>query len=352
MKRVMIFGTGKTAFNVVNSLEKDVKIVAYIDNDKSKVGYKDSYPVVSPNEIEKFKYDYIIIASQYEEEISEQLKELNIDRNKVIRFFKWFDSNNNYVENVITTYHNNSSYRGIITGISYTRAAILENLLKHKFILAAFASQDIKHDYKMAEYIINNKHNNQIDYCIIGLSYYSFQYDLLKSAMKNKVVFYNFINQNKNKTISNYDFKIENMIFKKEYRTNFNQEIEFYKLDDELKHEIGKKQALLDCSKDYIETVRENKQTLKDYLQLLENNKIKPIVLVCPAIKYYTKYFSKRLEDEFHGIIKEIGQKYDFQYIDYFRSEEFDDDDFLDVSHLNNKGAEKFTKILNEAIKW
>jgi len=350
LKKVLIFGTGKTSYNVVNCLNNDIKIVAYIDNDKNKLGFKDSYSVVSVDAIEKFKYDYIIIASQYEDEIFQQLKELNIDEKKVIRFFKWFDSNNNYVENVITAYHNNSNYRGIITGISYTRAAIYENLLKYKFVLAAFASQDIKYDYKIAEYIINNKHNNQIDYCIIGLNYYSFQYDLLKSSMKNKVSFYNFINSNKN--TSNYDFKIENMIFKKEYSTNFNQEIEFYKLEDDLKYEIGKKQALLDCNKNYPDTVRENKQILKDYLRLLKNNKIEPIVLVCPCSKHYINFFSKRIEDEFHSIIKEVGQEYNFQYIDYFRSEEFEDDYFQDVSHLTPKGAVKFTKILNEVIKW
>lgn len=74
--------------------------------------------------------------------------------------------------------------------------------------------------------------------------------------------------------------------------------------------------------------------------------------MIFPASKYYTKYFSERIENEFRSIINEIGKLYDFQYIDYFRPELFTDDDFVDVSHLNGDGAEKFTKILNNLIKW
>lgn len=351
MKKIMIFGTGTTSYNVVNSLEDNVEIVAYIDNDKSKIGcYKDSYSVVSPDEIGKFQFDYIIIASQYEEEIFEQLKNLNINEKKIIRFFKWFDYNYNYVKHVITAYHNNHDYQGMITGISYARAAILEDLLKYKFVSLAFPSQDIKYDYKMVEYIINNRNDNKIDYCIIGLSYYSFQYDLLKSSMKNKANLYDFIAFDKEK--SNCDFMVENIIFKQEYSKQIRQEIEYCRLDEYVKWETGKKQALRDCNKNYPETVNENKQILKDYLQLLKKNEIQPIIVICPASKYYTEYFSQRIEEEFHSIIREVAQEYNFQFMDYFRSEEFHDDDFQDVSHLNIRGAEKFTRMLNEKIKW
>ncbi|CDM68815.1 hypothetical protein CM240_1657 [Clostridium bornimense] len=73
--------------------------------------------------------------------------------------------------------------------------------------------------------------------------------------------------------------------------------------------------------------------------------------MIFTVSKYYTKYFSERIENEFFSIINEIGKLYDFQYIDYFRSELFTDDDFVDVSHLNGDGATKFTKVLNSMIK-
>ena len=48
----------------------------------------------------------------------------------------------------------------------------------------------------------------------------------------------------------------------------------------------------------------------------------------------------------------EMKQKYDFQYIDYFESELFDDSLFYDVSHLTFEGGKVFTEILNDKIKW
>ncbi|MGN2337482.1 hypothetical protein ACTFIN_05075 [Clostridium cagae] len=50
--------------------------------------------------------------------------------------------------------------------------------------------------------------------------------------------------------------------------------------------------------------------------------------------------------------IHSFKKKYDFQYLDYFNSEAFTDQDFRDVTHLNQYGAEKFTTMLNNDINW
>ena len=115
---------------------------------------------------------------------------------------------------------------------------------------------------------------------------------------------------------------------------------------------IGKKQADLDCNKNYPKTVEENKIIFEKYIKLLQKYNVKPIVVVCPTSKYYNINFSKRLKDQFFEIIYQMKIKYDFQYIDYFESKLFDDSMFYDVSHLTYEGGEKFTKILNETINW
>lgn len=117
-------------------------------------------------------------------------------------------------------------------------------------------------------------------------------------------------------------------------------------------YEVGKAQAELDCNKNYPKTVVENTKILKDYLELLMTNNIKPIIVVCPVTKYYSKYFSVRIKEEFLEIINKLQRDYNFQYIDYFESELFDDSLFYDVSHLTFEGGEKFTMLLNEEILW
>lgn len=251
----------------------------------------------------------------------------------------------------------------LATGISYTNSGLKADILNRKCFKFSIPSQDIYYDYNIVKYIIENYIDKleELKYIIIGLSYYSFQYDLSVSAMKNKVIlYYNILKDAHHfKEAKNIYMEYEvneniaSKILKKDKNGfyNFNWNSQLLK-DTKDKAYIGKTQAELDCNKNYPETVKENTQIFKDYLKLLKEHNIKPIVVVFPASKYYTKYFSKRIEEEFQSIINEVSKEYDFQYIDYFRSDLFDDEDFQDVSHLNPKGAEKFTKILNEVIDW
>lgn len=364
MYKVIIFGTGISSKHVVGSLNKDCKVIAYVDNDYRKRCKISKIPVVSPNEIINFKYDYIIIASQYNDEIFKQLIELNISKSKILQFYKFIDYEFNYVEKAMNTLLSSDViYEVIATGISYCNLGLRVDYIKKPCIKFTFGSQDLYYDYNLIKYIVDNyKYKiRKVKHIIIGLSYYSFQYDLSLSAMKNKtILYYDVIGlyHNNHKIIEmkddyNINKNIANKVFVKDdqgkYKFNWYKNLNTGIKDKKI---LGEVQAKRDCNKNYPNTVEENKKIFAEYLELLKENNIKPIVVVFPASKYYTKYFSKRIENEYNEIIKEFQEKYNFQYLDYFRSELFDDDDFFDVSHLNKKGAEKFTNILNEVIEW
>ncbi|OOM77957.1 hypothetical protein CLPUN_21300 [Clostridium puniceum] len=58
-----------------------VEIIAYVDNDTKKQGTSiNNINIISPSHINKSIYDYIIIASEYYDEIRLQLKELEITK--------------------------------------------------------------------------------------------------------------------------------------------------------------------------------------------------------------------------------------------------------------------------------
>lgn len=87
----MIWGTGKAAcyyyalFSKMDAYNEN-KIVCFIDSDYKKRGEKfKGYPIISPKDIEQFKYDYISIwVIEYEKEIIKQITdELKIDKNKI-----------------------------------------------------------------------------------------------------------------------------------------------------------------------------------------------------------------------------------------------------------------------------
>lgn len=360
MLEVIIFGTGKLSEVVEACLKHNiVNVKCYSDNDESKWGKEfQGKEIVNPSKLFTIKYDYIIIASQYNEEIYSQLIRSGVQDKKIFEFGVFFKNVGElYPRDRIEKFVNNKEiYECIITGISYTLTGIDIESLKYKAYTFANGSQDLFYDYKIAKYVIEHVNYN-IKYCIIGLSYYSFQYDLSLSNMKSRVNgYYEFFKDYHNA----YDIKENRSDINKKIGSliiNFksNQEITFEKplilFENSVnKEETGRRVAESDCNKSYPRTVEENKIIFKDYIEFLKQKNIEPIVLIFPASKYYTKYFSNRIEEEFIKIINGFRSEYNFKYIDFFRSELFQDKDFGDISHLNIYGAKKFTTMLNGLI--
>lgn len=363
MYKVIIFGTGVSSQRVVDSLNDNCIVVAFLDNDCKKWSESEAIPIIPPIKLKNMKYDYIIIASQYNDEIYEQLIKLKVERNKILQLYKLVDYEINYISNAINKFlESKEKFEAIATGISYCNLGLKEDVFKKKCMKLTFGSQDLYYDYHLIKYFLDNykEKMNTIKTIIIGLSYYSFQYDLSLSAMKNKVMlYYNAIG------LCHNNYAIENLNVEREININIANNI-FTKNEkgeyiikrkkvtienNSIKAKDGYNQAIKDCNKNYPETVKENKIIFEKYINLLLTNNIKPVVVVFPAHISYTENFSKRIESEFKEIINEFQNKYNFQYIDYFRSNLFEIDDFFDVSHLNINGSTKFTNILNKLIK-
>ncbi|MBA2132310.1 TylF/MycF/NovP-related O-methyltransferase [Capillibacterium thermochitinicola] len=88
--KVLIFGTGegsKKALEIID-LEK-VQILAYLDNNRAKQGtVHNGVKVENPIAVDKYDYDYIVIASIYNQEITDQLLKMNVQRSKIIQLFQ------------------------------------------------------------------------------------------------------------------------------------------------------------------------------------------------------------------------------------------------------------------------
>lgn len=364
MYDVIIFGTGVSSQLVMNVLNDSCRIIAFLDNNPRALGTKNAVPVLCPDKINNIKYDFIVIGSQYNQEIYKQLISLNVEKTKILQFYKVLDSEFDYIENAINMFRSSKiQYEMLATGISYCYVGLRAELMKKRCFTFAFGSQDIYYDYNIIKYILKNYPNktNSLRYCLIGLNYYTFQYDMSLSSMKNKVMLYykNIGLLHNNFEISNHyeEYLISKNIADKIFRIGKDGKYDYDWVVEKLPieksmEELGKEQAERDCDKNYPRTVEENRRILREYIELLKNNGIKPIIVIFPASKYYTKYFSKRIENEFKSIISELMKEHRLQYIDYFRSELFVDDDFADVSHLSFSGAEKFTRILNDIIEW
>jgi len=97
MLNIIIFGTGSSAQKFVEMLDSTkVTILCFVDNDISKQykKFKDRY-INPPQKIQDFRYDYIVIASQYSNEIMEQLIDMGIKHNRIIPFDYGLHNKNN-----------------------------------------------------------------------------------------------------------------------------------------------------------------------------------------------------------------------------------------------------------------
>ncbi|GEM_PF-102281 len=112
MKSIIIFGTGTAATKIMKYIDKSkAKVKAVLDNDENKwntefMGHKISNPL----EIKKLEFDYILIGSSYWKEITQQLTELGVDKNKIISPYK-----RKYTKREYKKYKEIYNTRGIIS---------------------------------------------------------------------------------------------------------------------------------------------------------------------------------------------------------------------------------------------
>lgn len=364
IKKAIVIGIN----NISNKIEKllndeKCRIISFVSEDTNFKGkWINNIPIHGIEEIKWINYDYIINSNYLACDL-EGKEAINIDRfiNKYYDYeiYRAYDSYIN-CKNPLDAF---------ITGISYPEVAIDAKQLPYNIINLAVSSQDLFYDYEWAKMVLNNqKISKNIKFAIIGLSYYSFEYDLSKSNFKNRVFMYYPIfkkvhnHSSSSEIIKNYNEfnQASSKILKKDYidflfstfRENSDSIWEKFIGGVMSEEEIKKDSWMVekDCNKNYPITVQENIEILKKYIQLLKSKEIKPIVVVCPASKYYYSRFSSRIKGEFIEIMNKIKNEFNIEVLDYFESKEFSDQDFYNVSHLNRNGAKKFTELLKNKI--
>jgi hypothetical protein len=70
------------------------------------------------------------------------------------------------------------------------------------------------------------------------------------------------------------------------------------------------------------------------------------IFVTTPCHQTYADHLNKSQYNEMIRLTHNLSTKYDIPYLNYFDDSRFDENDFWDADHLDNVGAEKFSKIL------
>ncbi|MFA5524724.1 MAG: hypothetical protein WDA24_10245 [Tissierellales bacterium] len=379
--RIIIYGLNEISIKVKELINyNSCELICFISSDSNYIHRKiDGIEIISYNQMSGYAYDYLIITDTDVEVINKMLMDKKLNEEQIFNYIYYiyaygFYASPEFFINYSKFLNSNKKYDGIITGISYTQKGICTELLRERFFSFANPTQDLFYDHEMMKLALSFLDVKEtIKYVIIGLCYYSFQYDLSRSIQSNRCNYYYLVTKSYHnysqaekgeKFLSDFN-KVSNKILienhdrifieghEEKYIEIINKGKEL-KFDSSLLSEVEKEKCIdavkQEFNKDYPLTVEENKAIFKEYLELLYSHNIKPVIAIPPETRLYRDNISQRIKDEFYSIINEFQKKYDFQFLDYFYSDYFDDSDFYDVSHLNNKGSEKWTKLLDKDI--
>lgn len=373
MKKVVyILGVNRTGFILQDLLDDDKAIFkGYVSLNKvsGNQAVRGGYPLISMDKLQEEQYDYLLICDyvDYDKADSRNISVLNCLSLISMQLSSEFYA----IRKKAVCDMNDENVCGIVTGMSYLQRGLIPELLHRKFCMCACPCQDLYYDlYTLAD--AAERMGKRLQYSVMGVSPYSFRYDLSLSKENSSRVIYYFREFGEVHHLVGAEESIEEMrrqddalneicypIWQNILYDNFFDE-PFARVENTFCFETGDEEQQMKSleimkkigNKPYPETVRENILLFEMYLKLCAERSIKVLVLIPPFSKFFREHFPAEYVEEARTIIENYHEKYDLKVLDLYDSPEFMDDDYYaDEDHLNVYGAEKLTEMLNSVLE-
>ncbi|MBR4904680.1 MAG: hypothetical protein IKZ53_08405 [Selenomonadaceae bacterium] len=311
------------------------------------------------NCVESLKYDYVLnVQDTYYGRQIKLFQNYNLQLEKLVSFAGLENASNWQTERQLRYYREHSQeFEMFATGTSPTATAIDIRKFKRKTINFATSSQDLYYNFRIAKSVISHaKVNNAIRYALIGLSPYSFHFDLSKTflwrcrLLPYLIAFNDLHNLSVSADICR-EFLSEEWLSKKPSVAKVN--INGVKSQKVMENPLESNSGIITWKgKYYPETRDENIKILDEYLTLCEENNVRPIMFRVINSEKYMANFSKNLLEEFNCLVEQACQKHSSAvFIDGWKWNGVTYSDFYDHAHMNIHGAAKFSAYLNEFIE-
>lgn len=259
----------------------------------------------------------------------------------------------------------------IVTGLSYGLNTIDAHRLNAVALNFSMNSQDLYYDFLHAKRVILNG-RGKLQKCFITMSYYSLFYDLSLSSNNDKCIkTYMPLFRDSHHAVcteGNDSIKAgENTLNKLFARSFFLQNPSYYgpavqrewipasvgspsawqSISAQKKNEFASELAGKH-NKHFLhrKTLEENIQIAEQYIALLAQHGIQPIVLITPFTKEYVTYIRKEYKEILLQFLEQLPYQIDF--LDMNELNIFEEEDFIDADHLNCHGALKATQAVND----
>ena len=234
-KKVLIWGCGELGKLAFNTLGDNIYFIGFTSNNKN-----DKEKVIKYIELESIRHlnvDYILVASQFYDEIIKNIVQYGINQDKIINFYKIHNRNFKFINYIQTK----QDYKTLVFGMSYSECAIYPKNIKSRTYNFSLSSQDIYFTNKTIRYLFNNNMCKSLKTIILELPYYFLNYDLsmtrnMDSCFNNYYFIFKDLHNKKNLNIDiNELIKYKNIINEDKYNKKF---IDYYCKDKKFEGEF------------------------------------------------------------------------------------------------------------------
>ena len=273
----------------------------------------------------------------------------------------------------------------IIVGCSHAMYGISERKISKNVINFSIASQDLYYNYKHIQKAIEEG-KCKIKRCIINIGYYGLYQDVSLSksweyAQLYRVYYplftdtHNFHGEGKlyewekikfdrnaydMETVRKFCQECARGLFMEESsyfgsmksrKSNIiRQDIIWNELDEKIKEqEALRRMRDHNRLKKYVQSYEENCALLREMTDYLNQKNIITVFAIFPFTGWYNQYIDAEYKNEIYNLLNSLPVPVEFWDMNDYTGV-FDDSDFLDTDHLNDKGAEKASLLLDDYI--
>jgi hypothetical protein len=258
---------------------------------------------------------------------------------------------------------NSNQIETLFLGSSHSLYAVNPEYLNSNSFNAAHVAQSLDYDVEILK-----KYANQMDklkYIIVPIDYFSL-YNRLETGVeywriKNYTIYYGFDKSSGfvenlellNGKWSENSFRVYKYLWKKKSEISCNQRGWGTNYNSKNKQDlfVTAKAAAKRHAKKSISFFDENVKIVDEIISIAKSKNVKVIFYTCPAYKTYVSQLNKEQLQKTYTTIKKIAHSNaNVSYYEFLSDKSFDAKDFYDADHLNEIGAEKFSKKMDSII--
>ena len=258
----------------------------------------------------------------------------------------------------------------LVLGSSHTLSGINPTFFDYKGLNMANTIQSLYYDYQILSKNLDRMSNLKI--VLIPVSYFSLEYNLFNGVQYWRSFFYEKFYkippQIKSKEFDIRRYSLialyggeKSLIWAlKRFRVNAAENITEngfnnmpYNIEQDIKqinNESGKNRVFFYNSLMEPGNIPENIHCLEKIIKELKDKGVFPVIITTPVYRTYSDNADIQRYGRLQKNIENLCTNSNIKYFNYFSDPRFVIEDFVNDDHLNPKGAEKFSKIINEEI--